>query len=48
MTQSDYDDIRHRLPFVLTSDDIGKYQVLYVGKQKEDELGLTSSISRRR
>jgi hypothetical protein len=39
MTQSDYDDIRHRLPFVLTSDDIGKYQVLYVGKQTEDELG---------
>lgn len=39
MTQADYDDIRHRLPFVLTSDDIGKYQVLYVGKQKEDELG---------
>ncbi len=39
MTQSDYDDIRHRLPFVLTSDDIGKYQVVYVGKQKEDELG---------
>jgi hypothetical protein len=39
MTQSDYDDIKHRLPFVLTSDDIGKYQVMYVGKQKEDELG---------
>jgi len=39
MTQADYDDIRHRLPFVLTSDDIGKYQVLYVGKQKEDYLG---------
>jgi hypothetical protein len=39
MTQSDYDDIRHRLPFVLTSDEIGKYQILYVGKQKEDELG---------
>ena len=39
MTQADYDDIRNRLPFVLTSDDIGKYQVLYVGKQKEDELG---------
>lgn len=39
MTESDFDDIRHRLPFVLTSDDIGKYQVLYVGKQKEDELG---------
>ena len=39
MTQSDYDDIRNRLPFVLTSDDIGKYQILYVGKQTEDELG---------
>jgi hypothetical protein len=39
MTQSDYDDIRNRLPFVLTSDDIGKYQVLYVGRQKEDDLG---------
>jgi hypothetical protein len=39
MTQSDFDDIRHRLPFVLTTDDIGKYQVMYVGKQKEDELG---------
>lgn len=39
MTQADYDDIRHRLPFVLTSDDIGKYDVLYAGKQREDELG---------
>ena len=39
MTEADYDDIRHRLPFVLTSDDIGKYQILYVGKQREDELG---------
>jgi hypothetical protein len=39
MTEADYDDIRHRLPFVLTSDDIGKYQILYIGKQREDELG---------
>ena len=39
MTQSDFDDIRNRLPFVLTSVDIGKYQILYVGKQREDELG---------
>lgn len=39
MTQSDYDDIRNRLPFVLTSDEIDKYQILYVGKQMEDELG---------
>jgi len=39
MTQSDYDDIRNRLPFVLTTEDLGKYQVVYVGKQREDELG---------
>jgi hypothetical protein len=39
MTQADYDDIRNRLPFVLTSDDIVKYDVLYAGKQREDELG---------
>jgi len=39
MTQADFDDIRNRLPFVLTTDDIGKYQILYVGKQREDELG---------
>ena len=39
MTQADFDDIRNRLPFVLTTNDIGKYQILYVGKQREDELG---------
>jgi hypothetical protein len=39
MTQSDFDDIRNRLPFVLTTDDLGKYQIMYVGKQREDELG---------
>ena len=39
MTKEDYDDINHRMPFVLTSDEIGEYQILYVGKQKEDELG---------
>jgi len=38
MTQEDLDDIRHRLPFVLTSDEIGEYQILYVGQQQEDEL----------
>ena len=27
------------MPFVLTSDEIPEYQILYVGKQKEDELG---------
>jgi hypothetical protein len=38
MSPEDLDDIRHRLPFVLTSDEIPEYQILYVGQQKEDEL----------
>lgn len=38
MDQSDFDDIRNRLPFVLTSDEIGEYDVLYVGQQQEDDL----------
>ena len=39
MTREDFDDINHRMPFVLTIDEIPDYQILYVGKQKEDELG---------
>ena len=39
MTKEDYDDIRNRMPFVLTSDEIPDYSILYVGKQKQDELG---------
>ncbi|MBZ5666142.1 MAG: hypothetical protein LAO30_16215 [Acidobacteriia bacterium] len=38
MTQEDFDDIENRLPFVLTSDEIGEYDILYVGQQKQDEL----------
>ena len=38
MTQEDLDDIENRLPFVLTSDEIPEYQILYVGQQQEDEL----------
>jgi hypothetical protein len=38
MTKEDVDDIEHRLPFVLTSDEISEYQILYVGQQQEDEL----------
>src|SRR5579883_1114999 len=38
MDQGDFDDIRNRLPFVLTSDELGEYNVLYVGQQQEDEL----------
>ena len=38
MTREDVDDIQHRLPFVLTSDEIPEYDILYVGQQQEDEL----------
>jgi hypothetical protein len=38
MSPEDLDDIRHRLPFVLTSDEIGEYDIIYVGQQQEDEL----------
>ena len=38
MTSEDFDDIENRLPFVLTSDEVGEYDVLYVGQQKQDEL----------
>ena len=38
MTEEDIDDIENRLPFVLTSDELGEYDILYVGKQKMDEL----------
>ena len=38
MTEEDLDDIENRLPFVLTTDEIGEYDILYVGQQKQDEL----------
>jgi hypothetical protein len=38
MSEEDMQDIRHRLPFVLTTDDLPEYNVLYVGQQQEDEL----------
>jgi ABC-type cobalt transport system substrate-binding protein len=38
MSQEDMEDIRHKLPFVLTTDDLTQYNILYVGQQKEDEL----------
>jgi hypothetical protein len=38
MDQGDFEDIRHRLPFVLTSDEIPEYNILYVGQQQEDDL----------
>ena len=38
MDSGDIEDLRHRLPFVLTSDDVNEYNILYVGQQTEDEL----------
>ncbi len=38
MTQEDVDDIENRLPFVLTSDEVPEYNILYVGQQQQDEL----------
>lgn len=38
MSQEDMDDIRHKLPFVLTTADLSGYNILYVGQQQEDEL----------
>ncbi len=38
MSQEDMEDIRHKLPFVLTTEDLPQYNILYVGQQKEDEL----------
>lgn len=38
ITKEDYDDFRNRLPFVLTSQDLGQYNILYAGQQRVDEL----------
>jgi len=38
MSREDFDDIQNLLPFVLTSDEIPEYQILYVGQQHVDEL----------
>jgi hypothetical protein len=38
LTPEDLQDLREIQPFVLTSDDIGKYNLKYVGKEKVDEI----------
>jgi len=38
MTPEDLQDIRHTMPFVLTSDEISDYDIMFVGQQQEDEL----------
>lgn len=38
MSPSDFQDIQHGYPFVLTAKDVGQYNIHYVGKQKVDEV----------
>jgi len=38
ISREDLDDVRHRVPFVLTAEEIPEYSILYVGQQQEDEL----------
>ena len=38
MSESDFQDIQHGYPFVLTTADLPKYNIKYVGRQKVDEL----------
>ena len=38
MSPSDLPDIQHGYPFVLTAEEIGQYDVKYVGRQKVDEV----------
>jgi hypothetical protein len=38
MSPSDLQDIQHGYPFVLTSEEIGQYNVKYIGRQKVDEV----------
>jgi hypothetical protein len=38
MSPADFQDIEQRLPFVLTKEDVGQYDLTYIGKQKVDEV----------
>lgn len=38
ITKEDLEDIRHLMPFVLTTEEIPEYDILYRGSQQEDEL----------
>ncbi len=38
MSPADFQDIEHRLPFVLTKEDAGLYNITYVGKQPIDDV----------
>ncbi len=38
MSPADFQDIEQRLPFVLTKEDVGQYDLSYIGKQTVDEV----------
>jgi hypothetical protein len=38
MTPADFDEIEHRLPFILTTEDLPKYDITYLGHQHIDEI----------
>ena len=38
MSPTDFDEIEHRLPFILTTSDLPQYDIKYLGRQKVDEL----------
>ncbi len=38
MSPSDFQDIQHGYPFVLTTQDVSQYNIKYVGKQKVDDV----------
>jgi hypothetical protein len=38
LSKQDYDDIRNGMPFVLTTEDLPQYNVLYAGTQHLDEI----------
>ncbi len=38
MTENDFNDIEHRLPFVLTTPELPEYDLTYLGRQKVDDI----------
>jgi hypothetical protein len=39
LSPADFDDIEHRLPFTLTTEDVAHYRVTYVGTEAVDQVG---------
>jgi len=38
MSPTDFEEIEHRLPFVLTTEEMSQYDITYLGRQKVDDL----------